>query len=91
MDRLRRVDAHSRAEVVVSDINPSMLAVGRERAVQRGYKVADAAEHVTTLHEPCLRFVEGDAERLPFDDNSFDAYTIAFGIRNVTHVDVRTL
>ena len=29
----------------------------------------------------------GDAEELPFDDDQFDIYTIAFGIRNVTHVD----
>lgn len=36
---------------------------------------------------PDLAFVEGDAEALPFDDASFDAYTIAFGIRNVTRVD----
>ena len=32
-------------------------------------------------------FVEGDAQELPFEDNSFDAYTIAFGIRNVPHID----
>jgi SAM-dependent methyltransferase len=34
-----------------------------------------------------LRFQEANAEKLPFEDNSFDAYTIAFGIRNCTHVD----
>ena len=34
-----------------------------------------------------LAWVQGDAERLPFDDNSFDAYTITFGIRNVTDRD----
>lgn len=31
-----------------------------------------------------MEFVEGNAERLPFEDNSFDVYTIAFGLRNVT-------
>src|SRR4051812_36577499 len=35
-----------------------------------------------------LQFVEGDAEKLPFPDQSFDAYTIAFGLRNVTQIDV---
>lgn len=34
-----------------------------------------------------LAWVLGDAEELPFDDDSFDVYTIAFGIRNVTHID----
>ncbi|MBX3529536.1 MAG: bifunctional demethylmenaquinone methyltransferase/2-methoxy-6-polyprenyl-1,4-benzoquinol methylase UbiE [Rhizobiaceae bacterium] len=63
---------HGRA--TVSDINASMLAVGRERAQQRGL-----SERVD--------FVEANAEKLPFDDASFDAYTIAFGIRNVPHID----
>lgn len=60
--------------VVVCDINPEMLAVGRERARERSF-----AERVT--------FSCGDAEKLPAPDASFDAYTIAFGIRNVTHID----
>ena len=59
---------------VVCDINPEMLAVGHERARERrlGERVA---------------FSCGDAEKLPMPDASFDAYTIAFGIRNVTHID----
>jgi demethylmenaquinone methyltransferase / 2-methoxy-6-polyprenyl-1,4-benzoquinol methylase len=60
----------TRATVV--DINPDMLAVGRERAAARG--LAEVA------------FVEGNAEALPFPDRSFDAVTIAFGIRNVPRI-----
>jgi demethylmenaquinone methyltransferase/2-methoxy-6-polyprenyl-1,4-benzoquinol methylase len=60
--------------IVVCDINPDMIAVGRDRAIDRG--LIDA-----------VRWSVGDAERLPFPDASFDAYTIAFGLRNVTHVD----
>ncbi len=61
-------------EAVVCDINPDMLSVGRERARDRGF-----GERIT--------FSCGDAEKLPMPDASFDAYTIAFGIRNVTHID----
>jgi demethylmenaquinone methyltransferase / 2-methoxy-6-polyprenyl-1,4-benzoquinol methylase len=57
----------------VCDINPEMLAVGRERADKRGL------DSVT--------FVEGNAETLQFPDRSFDAYTIAFGIRNVPRIE----
>lgn len=60
------------AEVTVADINPDMLAVGRERARTRGLANLDWA-------------VE-NAERLSFADSSFDAYTIVFGIRNVTDI-----
>jgi demethylmenaquinone methyltransferase/2-methoxy-6-polyprenyl-1,4-benzoquinol methylase len=61
-------------QVVVCDINPDMLAVGQARAARRG----DATR---------AEFVCGDAESLPFKSAQFDAYTIAFGIRNVTHID----
>ncbi len=61
------------ALVTVADINPEMLAVGMERA--SGKDVGG------------LSWSEQNAETLSFDDNSFDAYTIAFGIRNVTHID----
>jgi len=60
------------ATVTVSDINPDMLAVGMERAKKRGI-------------DRLIWQVE-NAERLSFDDSSFDAYTIAFGIRNVTDI-----
>jgi demethylmenaquinone methyltransferase / 2-methoxy-6-polyprenyl-1,4-benzoquinol methylase len=63
----------SGALVTVADINPDMLAVGMDRAV--GREIGG------------LSWSEQNAEVLSFDDKSFDAYTIAFGIRNVTHID----
>ncbi len=60
--------------VVVCDINREMLAVGRDRAIDRGI--------LTDIDWVC-----GDAEHLPVADNSADAYTIAFCLRNVTHID----
>ncbi|RYE86676.1 MAG: bifunctional demethylmenaquinone methyltransferase/2-methoxy-6-polyprenyl-1,4-benzoquinol methylase UbiE [Hyphomicrobiales bacterium] len=62
------------AEVVVSDINSDMLRVGAERA--KGWRFPDQ-----------VSFVEANAEELPFEDASFDAYTIAFGIRNVPRIE----
>jgi demethylmenaquinone methyltransferase/2-methoxy-6-polyprenyl-1,4-benzoquinol methylase len=56
----------------VVDINPDMLEVGRARAAARGLAAT---------------FVEGNAETLPFADRSFDAVTIAFGIRNVPRIE----
>jgi demethylmenaquinone methyltransferase/2-methoxy-6-polyprenyl-1,4-benzoquinol methylase len=71
----RIVEASGRAaHVTVLDINGSMLEVGSERAEKRGF--ADS-----------LDFVEANAEELPFENESFDAYTIAFGIRNVPHIE----
>jgi demethylmenaquinone methyltransferase/2-methoxy-6-polyprenyl-1,4-benzoquinol methylase len=60
------------ATVTVADINPDMLAVGVERARSRGIDG--------------LVWAEQNAERLSFADKSFDVYTIAFGIRNVTDI-----
>lgn len=72
----RIIEASDRlAHATVLDINGSMLAVGAERAAKK-----ELSDNVT--------FVEANAEELPFEDNSFDAYTIAFGIRNVPHIDV---
>jgi demethylmenaquinone methyltransferase/2-methoxy-6-polyprenyl-1,4-benzoquinol methylase len=72
----RAVEAsHGNAAVTVLDINGSMLGVGRERAEKLGIGGS-------------LEFVEANAEELPFPDASFDAYTIAFGIRNVPQIDL---
>jgi demethylmenaquinone methyltransferase/2-methoxy-6-polyprenyl-1,4-benzoquinol methylase len=60
------------AEVTVCDINPAMLQQGIARS---------------TAHRADLSWVCGDAESLPVRDGSHDAYTIAFGIRNVTHIE----
>jgi demethylmenaquinone methyltransferase / 2-methoxy-6-polyprenyl-1,4-benzoquinol methylase len=65
--------AESGADVTVADINPEMLAVGIERAARKGIEG--------------LVWSEQNAEELTFADRRFDAYTIAFGIRNVTHID----
>lgn len=60
------------ASVTVADINPAMLEVGMKRAQERGFDG--------------LVWTEANAEVLTFPDRFFDAYTIAFGIRNVTDI-----
>ncbi|WP_440996714.1 bifunctional demethylmenaquinone methyltransferase/2-methoxy-6-polyprenyl-1,4-benzoquinol methylase UbiE [Arhodomonas sp. SL1] len=66
----RRVGRDGR--VVSSDINPAMLARGRDRLIDAG-----VVENVD--------YVIADAQQLPFADASFDRVTMAFGLRNVTH------
>ena len=61
-------------QVVLADINASMLQVGRGRLMDRGYAGN-------------IEYVQADAEHLPFPDNSFNAVSIAFGLRNVTDKD----
>jgi demethylmenaquinone methyltransferase/2-methoxy-6-polyprenyl-1,4-benzoquinol methylase len=61
------------AAITVCDINPDMVREGIRRADEKG--------------EASIRWITGDAEALPIPDASMDAYTIAFGIRNVTHID----
>uniref|UniRef100_A0A0B8RNV2 2-methoxy-6-polyprenyl-1,4-benzoquinol methylase, mitochondrial n=1 Tax=Philothamnus irregularis TaxID=1899461 RepID=A0A0B8RNV2_9SAUR len=62
------------SHVVICDINKEMVKVGKQKSQQLGYSEG-------------LSWVVGDAQDLPFDDDKFDFYTIAFGIRNVTHMD----
>jgi demethylmenaquinone methyltransferase/2-methoxy-6-polyprenyl-1,4-benzoquinol methylase len=59
--------------VVLTDINASMLAVGRDRMIDAGLNVPAA---------------QCNAEKLPFADNSFDCVIVAFGLRNMTHKDI---
>lgn len=65
--------SQKKARTTILDINSSMLEVGKQRAINKG--LIDN-----------LQFVEANAERLPFPDNHFNAYTIAFGIRNVPNI-----
>src|SRR6202046_263852 len=67
--------AGSGFQATVCDINADMLEVGRERAASR---------HL----DDRVSFVEGNAEKLDFPNGAFDAYTIAFGIRNVPRIDL---
>jgi demethylmenaquinone methyltransferase/2-methoxy-6-polyprenyl-1,4-benzoquinol methylase len=62
------------ARITVCDINPDMLAKGRERALDRGIMGG-------------IEWVTGNAESLPVPDRSVDTYSIAFGLRNVTRID----
>ena len=64
----------AQTRVTVCDINPDMLEVGRERAAIYG-------------GDTLVTFAEANAEALPFADASFDAATIAFGIRNVPRIE----
>ncbi|MCR4346760.1 MAG: bifunctional demethylmenaquinone methyltransferase/2-methoxy-6-polyprenyl-1,4-benzoquinol methylase UbiE [Sulfuricaulis sp.] len=63
-----------RGQVVLADINYSMLEIGRGRLADEGY-----AGNVA--------FVQANAENLPFPEDHFDRVSIAFGLRNVTHID----
>jgi demethylmenaquinone methyltransferase/2-methoxy-6-polyprenyl-1,4-benzoquinol methylase len=70
-----RMLKYAKCDVTVCDINHPMLEEGRNRAIDQ-----NILNHID--------WVCGNAEALPLPDQSFDAYTIAFGIRNVTHIDV---
>ncbi|MEN8261138.1 MAG: bifunctional demethylmenaquinone methyltransferase/2-methoxy-6-polyprenyl-1,4-benzoquinol methylase UbiE [Pseudomonadota bacterium] len=61
-------------EVVLADINVAMLRTGRDRLIDRGFASN-------------IRYVQVNAETLPFEDNTFDCLCIAFGLRNVTDKD----
>ncbi len=71
--RILKKDEDAKIEIEVADINAEMLRVGKERAVDKNF-----FKH--------LNFNCCDGESLPYPDNSFDYYTIAFGIRNFTNI-----
>ena len=75
---LDRVGPERAGPVVICDLTPGMIAVGRDRAIDRGL-----------LARRCpggLHWVCADAQALPLAECSMDAYTIAFGLRNVTRI-----
>jgi demethylmenaquinone methyltransferase/2-methoxy-6-polyprenyl-1,4-benzoquinol methylase len=74
LPRLMPGDAPAKGGVLVCDVNERMLAVGRARAIDRGILAG-------------IEWVCADAEKLPARDRSADLYTVAFGLRNVTHIE----
>jgi demethylmenaquinone methyltransferase/2-methoxy-6-polyprenyl-1,4-benzoquinol methylase len=71
---LQELGSHKNTgSVHVCDINPNMMAVGQDRLRNKGYING-------------VQWTEGNGENLPFNDNTFDAYTIAFGLRNITNI-----
>lgn len=64
----------STGQVILADINDSMIKVGRSRLIDKGL-IGN------------IKYVQANAESLPFPENSFDCITIAFGLRNVTNKD----
>ena len=93
-------DVICNASVVVSDINPDMLAVGQQRARELGLIQTPISNPIDNTHhnqlpsnqphynQPTISFKVANAEDLPFDDSTYDAYTIAFCIRNVTNIEL---
>jgi len=73
-DIARAALAAGAGSVVVVDLTPAMLAEGRARSIDRGSLAG-------------IDWIAGDAEALPLPDRAFDVYTVAFGLRNVTHLD----
>lgn len=72
---LKATNNNQQAHITLLDINSSMLKVGKARAIEKKL-------------DKQITFIEGDAQKLPFEDNMFDAYTIAFGIRNVPNISL---
>lgn len=75
LSKLIAADVGAGGEVVCLDINRAMLEVGRDRLLDAGVCAN-------------VRFVQANAERLPFPPGCFDVVTIAFGLRNVTHKEL---
>ncbi|MBM3534715.1 MAG: class I SAM-dependent methyltransferase [Alphaproteobacteria bacterium] len=73
-DIARAALAAGAASVTVVDLTPAMLAEGRARSLDKGSLAG-------------IDWVAGNAEALPLPNRAFDAYTIAFGLRNLTHLD----
>ncbi|MDE1152743.1 MAG: bifunctional demethylmenaquinone methyltransferase/2-methoxy-6-polyprenyl-1,4-benzoquinol methylase UbiE [Micavibrio sp.] len=69
-----RAKAGTKADITVFDLNREMLKVGKSRAIDRGYLKG-------------FEWIDGNAEELPFEDDRFGLYSIAFGLRNVTRID----
>lgn len=73
-ERQSKAENQPTGQVIICDLTEDMLQVGRSRSIDRG-------------HLRGLSWVCGDAQALPLPNRSVEAYSIAFGLRNVTHID----
>lgn len=80
LNYLKNIPNHQgvKSSVTVCDINENMLEVGKVRAKKLGW---------VDQNDFDIDWMQCDAEKLSFENDSYDAYTIAFGIRNVTHIE----
>lgn len=76
--RIAKAYPHLNLQITVCDLTPAMVEVGRDRAINQG---------LLTVEGHGVEWVCGNAETLPIPDNSVDLYIIAYGLRNVTHID----
>ena len=77
-------------EVTICDSNANMLRYGRKKAASQGYtrgKLITIVYYSSFCFLIGITWVQGDATCLPFADNSFDAYTTSFGLRNVSNLN----
>ncbi|KAH8816207.1 ubiquinone biosynthesis methyltransferase-like protein coq5 [Xylogone sp. PMI_703] len=78
LDHATKINSSPSTSVIISDINPEMLAEGKKRSMNTSY-----------ANSPRLSFLEANAENLHMiESNSIDLYTVAFGIRNFTNKDI---
>lgn len=75
LNYVKSTNVQKDCHVTVCDINEHMLNVGKKRSDEQKF------------NPEIIAWQQGDAEKLPFNDDSFNAYTIAFGIRNCTHIE----
>ncbi len=67
-------ETSQKSDITVCDLNQGMLEEGKRRALEKKYSN--------------IKWQQGNAQNLPFNNNQFDVYTIAFGLRNVTDIDL---
>jgi demethylmenaquinone methyltransferase / 2-methoxy-6-polyprenyl-1,4-benzoquinol methylase len=83
--------SEGKAKIIVCDLNPAMLKEGKAKAIDQGILASGAVTVATAKRAQSSRapieWINGNAEDLPIESNSVDVYTIAFGLRNVTHID----
>jgi demethylmenaquinone methyltransferase / 2-methoxy-6-polyprenyl-1,4-benzoquinol methylase len=75
-----------KAKIIVCDLSPKMLAEGKAKAIDHGWLPGESPSPLGGKNA-AIEWITGNAENLPLPSRSADIYCIAFGLRNVTHID----